>query len=69
MKVFNYINVRIEKYTKLKVDGVKVNWDDNTYKLIHKECHPESDRTDIKVPDDTKYHITCSSCERGSPDK
>ena len=37
--VFNYINVRIAKYTKLKVDELKVSWDDGTCKLIRKEHH------------------------------
>jgi hypothetical protein len=39
MKVFNHINVKIAKYTKLKVDELKVSWDDGTCKVINKE-HP-----------------------------
>jgi hypothetical protein len=38
-KVFNYIDVMIAKYTKLKENELKVSWDDGTCKLIHKERH------------------------------
>ena len=39
MKVFNHINVTIAAYTKLKVDELKVSWDDGACKVIHKEHH------------------------------
>ena len=39
MKVFDYIKITIAKYTILKVDELKVSWNDNTCTLIHKKHH------------------------------
>ena len=37
MTIFDDMNTRV--HNTPKVDGLKPSWDDNTYKLIHKECH------------------------------
>jgi hypothetical protein len=35
-----------------KMDELKVNWDNNIYKVVHKQWHEISKRND------TKYHMT-----------
>ena len=38
-----------------KVDELKVNWDDNIYKPIHKKCHQ------ISYHSDKKYHMVLNT--------
>jgi hypothetical protein len=33
---------------KIKLDELKVSWDDNIHKLIHTKCHKKHDYFDIK---------------------
>ena len=53
MKVIHHKNVRMPNIPKL--DALKVNWDDNICKPIHKKCHQKEYQHDIK------YHMTLNT--------
>jgi hypothetical protein len=46
MTMFPYKNAKMQNIPK--VDDLKVSWDDNACKLIHKKCHSKSYYNDLK---------------------